>query len=673
MTMKGNTTTLRIIVILIAATIAILILPFWAGADGGWDVSLSKAAHNAYDEGDPDTPDAVFQEALDLKFYNVELDIMVDISHTTYLPPDHPDYLQGKVRLYVKHDCAPDPRTRDLYKYFEDLAAMVTANSDSVYGDGRNVILYIDVKPCNSLDYMDVAESLDALFDNYQGMLSYSTIGDAGSFSEQAVTVVLTSGDEVKDAYYNLINGGDKTLRAFKDRVVGGGDAYQNNVEDYFSGEADEYHRFYAMHWKHVEDGFPGGEGSWSQEDQDRLESLLSIASSKGFRIRFYALNGSPGSYQFDGGLGDAAQRWVQFVGANEGLNLRHFVATDDRQQITDLFDDFFMLPVRKLNDRVHRPDSGDQNGINPGIALAGSRRFVEVHKSENNDYLWYLVGVVQSDWSIDWKTNARINVGGDDKQGVTPDVTINPVGPPGVVQVNKSQNNDYLWYNLGQLNSSDTVTWYTNGRIEVDGSHKQGVDPSVAAHNERVIQVNKSQNNDNLWYNTGVISGTQIVWEYNAQVDFQEGYNPDVALEGDRVIIVFEGTDSYLHYSTGTLGSNSIVSWEQTGDIGGQQGNNPTIALGSDGTVIEMHTSPTTSKIWVNVGELQWPYVNWKHNFVWDSGISATPRVAFNADENLLIDIHKSGTNDGLWVNVGKVGISVYYVYLPVILRQFP
>jgi hypothetical protein len=672
MTAKENTTALRTIVIFIVAAIAILASISWAEAGGRGNISLLKAAHNAYDEGDPDTLDTVFQEALDLEFYNVELDVMVDITHTTYVPLDHPDYLQGKVRLYVKHDCVPDPGTRDLYKYFEDIAAMVAANNNSVYGDGRNVVLNIDVKPCNSLDYMDVVESLDALFDHYQDMLSYVTIGDAGSFNEQAVTMVLTSGDEPKDAYYNLINGGDKTLRAFKDRVVGGGDAYQNNVEDYFSGEADEYHRFYAMHWKHVEDGFPGSEGNWSQEDQDRLELLLSTASNKGFRIRFYALNGSPGSYQFGGGLGDAAQRWVQFVGANEGSILRHFVATDDRQQITDLFSDF-VLPVRKLNDRVQRPDGTDQNGINPGVALADNQWIVEVHKSENNDYLWYSVGVVQSGWSIDWKTNVRINVNGSDKQGVTPDVTISPIGPPVVVQVNKSQNNDYLWYNLGQLDGSNTITWHTNGRIEVDGSHKQGVDPSVAIYNERVIQVNKSQNNDNLWYNTGEISGTQVIWGYNAQVDFQEGYNADVALEGDRVIVVFEGTDSYLHYSTGTLGSTSIVSWEQTGDIGGQQGNNPTIALGSDDTVIEMHTSPTTSKIWVSVGELQWPDISWKHNFVWDSGIGATPRVAFDANENLLIDVHKSGINDGLWVNVGKIGISAYSVYLPVILRQFP
>lgn len=351
-----NTGVLQILIILIAVAMTILISPFWAEADGGEGISLFKAAHNAYDEGEPDTPDTVFQEALDFKFYNVELDIMVDISHTTYLPPDYPDYLQDKVRLYVKHDCASAPGTRHLYKYFEDLSAMVVTNNGSVYVDGRNFILTIDVKTCNSPDYTEVAESLDALFDHYQSVLSHATIGDTGSFKEQGVTACLTGANDAKDAYYNLVDGGDKILRAFKDKVVGGGDAYQNNVEDYFIGEADEYHRFYAMHWKHIEDGFPGGEGSWSQEDQDRLETLLSIASSKGFRFRFYALNGSPGSYQFSGGLGDAAQRWVQFVGANEGLTLRHFIATDDRQQITDLFDDF-KVPVRKIN--VGKPMPG--------------------------------------------------------------------------------------------------------------------------------------------------------------------------------------------------------------------------------------------------------------------------------------------------------------------------
>jgi len=323
--------------IITALALAILILHFWAGASQGEDISLLKAAHNAYDEGDPDTPDTVFQEALDLKFYNVELDIMVDMTHTTYLAPDHPDYLQGQVRLYVRHDCMPDPGTRDLYKYFEDLAVMVKANGSSVYGDGHNIIITIDVKTCNYPDYKDIAESLDALFDHHSGILSRAMIGKDESFNEQDITVCMTGADAAKDAYYNLVNVSDKALHAFKDMVAGGGNPYQDKVEDYFSGVADEYHRFFAMHWKHVEDGFPGGEGNWSQEDQDRLELLLSIASNKGFRIRFYALNGSPGSYQFNGGFDDAAQRWVQFVRANEELSLRHFIATDDRRQITGM------------------------------------------------------------------------------------------------------------------------------------------------------------------------------------------------------------------------------------------------------------------------------------------------------------------------------------------------
>ncbi|MFS0722846.1 hypothetical protein [Paenibacillus sp. 1P07SE] len=75
--------------------------------------NLYKAFHDTYDENDPDQK---FSGALDLQFYNMELDIMVDANHSTYTGPQYPDYLQGKVRLYVKHDAAAQPNTRDLYQ-----------------------------------------------------------------------------------------------------------------------------------------------------------------------------------------------------------------------------------------------------------------------------------------------------------------------------------------------------------------------------------------------------------------------------------------------------------------------------------------------------------------------------------------------------------------------------
>ena len=157
---------------------------------------------------------------------------MVDISHTTYSQPDHPVYLQGKVRLYVRHNCASEPGTRNLYRYIEDLAGMVKANGRGVYGDGHNLILTIDVKTCNSPDYKSIAESLDALFDHHSGILSRASIGDAESFDEQDITVCLTGADVAKDAYYNLVNGSGRALNAFKDKVAGGGNTYQDKVEE---------------------------------------------------------------------------------------------------------------------------------------------------------------------------------------------------------------------------------------------------------------------------------------------------------------------------------------------------------------------------------------------------------------------------------------------------------
>jgi len=329
-------------VVLVAAAAALFLLlrpaaPEPADAVG---ISLLKASHNSYGEVSEDAPDLVFQEALDLRFYNVEVDVMVDGSHTPYSLPGDPDYLAGQVRLYVAHDCAKRPGTRDFYRYMDDLAAMAAENKDGVYGDGRSLVLNIDVKDCNEPDYGRIAESLAAVFDHHAGLLSRTETGVAAGLDEQAVTVCLTGADEAKEAYYALVQGSDGVLRAFADKVVGGGALYESNVENYFDQAANEYHRFYAFHWKHVEGGFPGDEGDWAPEDRARLEALLSAATARGFRIRFYALNGSSSDYQFDGGADAAAERWAQFAAANEGLLLQHFVATDDRQQISAVLGD---------------------------------------------------------------------------------------------------------------------------------------------------------------------------------------------------------------------------------------------------------------------------------------------------------------------------------------------
>lgn len=41
-------------------------------------------------------------------------------------------------------------------------------------------------------------------------------------------------------------------------------------------------------------------------------------------------------------------------------------------------------------------------NGVAPAVAVAG-QTVVEVHKSQNNDTLWYHVGTIQAGNQINW------------------------------------------------------------------------------------------------------------------------------------------------------------------------------------------------------------------------------------------------------------------------------
>jgi hypothetical protein len=91
-------------------------------------------------------------------------------------------------------------------------------------------------------------------------------------------------------------------------------------------------------------------------------------------------------------------------------------------------------------------------NGVTPSIAVSGTVA-VEVHKSQNNDRLWYHVGTIDAATKkIDWGPSD------DYDNGVTPAVAV--VGTT-AVEVHKSQNNDTLWYRVGTIQAATKkINW---------------------------------------------------------------------------------------------------------------------------------------------------------------------------------------------------------------------
>lgn len=624
---------------------------------GSIDANPYKAFHDTYDESDPDQK---FLDALALKFYNVELDIMVDTDHSTYSGAQYPDYLQGQVKLYVKHDAASWPNTRHLYQYFEDIAEQVARNSGSVHGDGKSIIINLDMKTANRPDYSEVSSSLQAIFEHYGDMLSYSLLEDHQSFNEGVITVCLSGAEELKNTYYDHIASSTKKLFAFRDKVYSVTDSRFSNVADYFPKEADNYHRFYAVHWKHIESGFdllmPG---NWSHEEEKRLEEMMALASQKGYTLRFYSLNGNEGAwhYKFPNGDGEAAQRWTQFAYANDKLGTRHFVSTDSYLAMTRLYD-HFLVPLRDYNHRVEKT-GGTQNGQDASVSITDDGRVIEIHKAEGifNHNLWYSVGSIQPDGYIRWTTNERINPGGSNKNGIQPHSDVTKINNQYVVlQVNQTDGSGSgLWANIGRLEPNNTVTWMTNEKIAIGGQHTEGEWPHIALDGNKVVL--SYSKGGKLFYHTGLLHPAEyrIEWMTQGTINDQNGERPDVDLRNGNIIVVYT-SGGKLRYTTGNWAGSGQVTWSVSGSMQDQSGRTPTVVFLGDDKLIELHTSENTGLIWYNIGELQWPNIHWIHNNIWDSGTSSNPSVDYSADSNVLIDIHKAAANDALWYNTGRI-----------------
>lgn len=628
-----------------------------AGSLGYINSNSYKAFHDTYDENDPDQK---FRRALDMKFYNVELDIMVDSDHSTYSGTQYPEYLQGQVKLYVKHDAASQPNTRNLYQYFEEIAAQIESNGGSVHGDGQSMVVNLDMKSANNPDYPQIARSLQAIFEHYGSLMTYGYIGDRNSFTERAITVCLSGSEGLKTAYLDYITGSSGKLLAFKDEVYSVTDGRRSNPADYFPNEADIYHRFYAIHWKHIESGFdlllPG---NWAQEEEQRLEDMIELATEKGYTLRFYSLNGNEGAwhYKFPNGDGDSAQRWTQFAYINHKLGTRHFVSTDSYESITKVYDRF-LVPLRDYNNRVEK-DGGTQNGTDVSVSITDDNRVVEVHKAEGalNNNLWYSVGAVQDNGYIQWLTNNRINPAGNNKNGIQPHSDVARInGQNIIVQVNQTDGSGSgLWANIGKLEDDSSITWITNERIAVNGSHTQGAWPHVAMDGDRIVLVYLSDGK--LQYHTGHVNTStyQLEWTQSGSINNQSAERPDVAARDGKIVVVYRNS-SQLSYTMGTWSSNGQIVWSTDGNMQGQDGKDPAIAFLAADKVIELHTSENTGLIWYNIGQIEGTSIQWIHNYIWDSGTSSKPSVDFNADSNILIDLHKASSNDALWYNSGRI-----------------
>jgi hypothetical protein len=266
-------------------------------------------AHNCYPVDRADNPRLV--EALDLGIDNIEIDLGWD---------------GAERRLIVGHDAGP--RAGVVYPRLDaTLVPALEAHWKAHPPGGPPTVLTFDFKTGEREAVARFKEFLDA----HPDWFSSAPKAGASPLTVRRLTACLSGSDAAKDAYDAMIPLGG-TYRAFRDAVVGAGAKYQDDVAAYVASPATAYHRFLAFHWSAIEKGGPALAGDWTGAEADRLAALVRLAHDRGYRVRFYCLNGQTGSPLSGYLFPDAASARVRWeAAARAGAD---WVASDEYREI---------------------------------------------------------------------------------------------------------------------------------------------------------------------------------------------------------------------------------------------------------------------------------------------------------------------------------------------------
>jgi len=226
-----------------------------------------------------------------------------------------------------------------------------------------------------------------------------------------------------------------------------------------------------------------------------------------------------------------------------------------------------------------------------------------------------------------------------------------------------------------------ETISWHKYD------TPRKGSNPDVAVNNlGHVVEAHKSQNDDELYYSVGNISGDgkSIKWDsvYHDQ-HYTSGTTPSVAIvdhlndEYQLLLVeihVDDVNDPKLYYRFGLINTkDGEGEWEGkrilTGEINWQgenwahydNGAHPSVAINEENMVVEVHEG-SDHKLWYNVGGF-----DEQKNFSWGPNWAERnynkegerPTVALHG--NLIFEAHNSwldfiGDLGYLWCRIGSL-----------------
>lgn len=186
---------------------------------------------------------------------------------------------------------------------------------------------------------------------------------------------------------------------------------------------------------------------------------------------------------------------------------------------------------------------------------------------------------------------------------GVTPSICLNDNNF--YLEVHKSENNANLYFNYGQIGLTSSNHLKADP-IKKNSVGKTGYRPAVYfnTHGNAVVVVQNSDSAGNQTLNclVGVAGSSDVSWGSMVAIPNVSGMNPAVILDAsNNVLLVFERSDSTVHMLFGTLDANhKTISWQTSAAQYGN-GNTPRLALRSDGKILE--TRSYSGQIYYSLG----------------------------------------------------------------------
>ncbi|HEX6100587.1 MAG TPA: phosphatidylinositol-specific phospholipase C domain-containing protein [Thermoanaerobaculia bacterium] len=264
------------------------------------------------------------------------------------------------------------------------------------------------------------------------------------------------------------------------------------------------------------------------------------------------------------------------------------------------------------------------QNATDPAVALSKSGVIYEVHA--DGDDLSYRLGHPR-EMTVDWDAPVPYDT------GETPSIA---VSANAVVEIHKSQNNDDLWFNVGIPGTK--IAWKAKGK------HDTGRRPRISVNDAGVVvEVHQHPDKDKLYYNIGSTNGLSLDWKTDGEY-ISDGARPSVAINAKgQVVLVFDRGPS-IYMRVGTIDGDRIRFGDE---IGRDNGTSPSIALTDDGATLLTY-GQSNAEGWSGAVLLQVPGNLEGANVtmdgaasVFDYGVGATCAM----QGNLAVQVHSSAT----------------------------